>query len=142
MTPELKQKLNLIVDKTFNYKGKNITIEKYKVLDNGMNVVIFADGRPMNFLINEINIFLEELYNPVVKEEKKLQVSVPEKGLITFEPTKENATIKATLMDILQKVKEDPTYIPQANSICDVVSQMVAIQKNEIQIINIANKFR
>jgi hypothetical protein len=141
MTAELKQKLDEIVGKIFNYKGKNINIEKYKDV-NGTNVVIFADGRPMNFLTNEVEPFLDALLDPLEKEKTETQVMVPKKEMITFEPTKDNTQIKSILMDTLQKIKDDPKYIAQASSICEVVGQMVAIQKNEIQMLGIINKFK
>jgi hypothetical protein len=140
MTTELKTKLDNIVGKTFNYRGKNITIEKYKEV-NGINVVIFCP-QPINLLIPEAQNFFDNLFEPTVKEKTEVQVLVPKQQLVTFEPTKENTKIKETLLETLEKIKTDPSFLPQASAICEVVSQMVAVQKNEIQMLSIINKFK
>lgn len=140
MTTETIDQLNAIVGKTFNYKGKNITIDKYKDV-SGTNTVIFAPG-PMNFLNHEIPEFLENLFDPVEKPKTDAQVLVPKKDLVVFEPTAENKTIKETLMATLQKVKDDPLYIPQAKAVCEVVGSLIDVQKNEIQMLAIINKYK
>lgn len=140
MQQEIIEKLNEIVGKTFNYKGKNITIDKYKEV-GVTNIVIFAPS-PMNFLNSEISGFLDSLFDPTIKEKTEVQVLVPKKELVLFEPTKENTVIKETLMDTLKKLKEDPLYLPQAKAICEVVGVMVGVQKNEIQMLSILNKFK
>lgn len=140
MQQEIIEKLNEIVGKTFNYKGKNITIDKYKEV-GVTNTVIFAPS-PMNFLNSEIPAFLESLFDPTIKEKTDVQVLVPKKELVLFEPTKENSVIKETLMDTLKKLKEDPNYLPQAKAICEVVGVMVDVQKNEIQMLSVLNKFK
>jgi hypothetical protein len=139
MTSDLKSKLDEVVDREFNYKGKDVTITSYKIV-GGSNVVIFMNDRPTNFLITEIDEFLSELYPPLGKQITPEQVVVPKNELLIFEPTKENKEIKQTLLETLRKVKEDKEFIPQAQAVCEVVSQMVSIQKTEIQMLNILNK--
>jgi hypothetical protein len=140
MTTETTSKLDAIVGKTFNYKGKNITIDKYKLL-SGTNIVVFMPG-PINFLNSEIDGFLESLFDPIEKAITVGQVLVPKKEFLLFEPTAENKTIKETLMATLEKVKNDPLYIPQAKAVCDVVSSLIDVQKNEIQMLAIFNKYK
>lgn len=152
---EFEQKLEQIVGKTFFYKGNDVKIDKYKSISSGSNYVVFVDGRPINFLPGEIDFFLSELCDPLGREKKKTEilvpidleknkteVSVPVRALAAFEPTKENAEIKKTLLEVLEKVKSDPGYIDQAKSVCGVVNQFVQIQKNEIQMLNTLEKFR
>ena len=38
------------------------------------------------------------------------------------------------LFETLEKVRVDKDYIPQANAICNVVSQMINVQKIEMQL--------
>jgi hypothetical protein len=140
MTTETISKLDAIVGKTFNYKGKNITIDKYKLV-SGTNVVVFMPG-PMNFLNFEIEEFLDSLFEPVEKAKTETQILVPKKELLLFEPTAENKTIKETLLATLQKVKDDSTYIPQAKAVCEVVNSLIDVQKNEIQMLGIINKYK
>ena len=136
MNLDIKNKLDAIVGKSFNYNGENIKIEKYKEV-NLSNTVIFTDRRSINFLNSEIPEFLENLYQPLEKKVEENQVLLPKHELSVFEPTKENGIVKATLLETLQKVKEDPSYIPQAEAVCAVVSQIVNVQKTEIQMLKI-----
>ncbi|AXP79206.1 hypothetical protein CJ739_106 [Mariniflexile rhizosphaerae] len=140
MSPELKQKLDNIVGKQFNYKGKNITIEKYKDV-RGANVVVFCPN-PLNFLMSEVEGFLQSLLDPVVKQKHVTAVYVPKNELAVFEPTKENKVIKETLLDTLIQIKKNPEYIAQATAICNVVDKMVQVQKNEIHMLAIINKIK
>ncbi|MEZ0182633.1 hypothetical protein AB9T89_10335 [Flavobacterium oncorhynchi] len=139
MHEELKNKLDNIVGKKFNYNGKNITIDKYKIV-NSTNVVVFFP-QPKNLLFSEVESFLDSLFDPIEKQKTEAQVLIPQQHLVTFEPTKDNDKIKETLLQTLEKVKTDPTYVPQASTICDVVGQYVAIQKNEIQMLGLIKKF-
>lgn len=137
---ELTQKLNELVGKQFSYKGKNITITSTKIV-GGTNAVIFIDDRPTNLLIHEVEGFLEELHPPQKKEIKNYEVAVYDKDkMLAFEPTKENVIIKETLLDTLKKLQTDKEFIPQAEAICKVVDQMVAVQKTEIQMLQLINR--
>ncbi|MRX40596.1 hypothetical protein GJU43_15010 [Flavobacterium sp. LC2016-23] len=140
MEPKLISRLDNIVGKKFNYKGKNVTIDKYKVV-NSTNVVVFFP-QPKNMLISEVEDFLDSLFQPLEKEKTETQVMIPQQQLVAFEPTKDNEKIKTTLLETLEKVKADPGYLPQASTICDVVGQFVAIQKNEIQMLSLIKKFK
>ena len=140
MTTETISKLDAIVGKTFNYKGKNVTIDKYKQV-GGTNVVVFMPS-PINFLNSEINDFLDSLFDPIEKVKTEAQILVPKKELLLFEPTAENKTIKETLLATLEKVRDNAAYIPQAKAVCEVVNSFVDVQKNEIQMLGIINKYK
>ncbi|HUI31993.1 MAG TPA: hypothetical protein VLY84_00120 [Dysgonamonadaceae bacterium] len=137
---KITEKLNDLVGKQFSYKGKNITITSTKIV-GGTNAVIFIDDRPTNLLIHEVEGFLEELHPPQEKEAKGSEVAVYDKDkMLVFEPTKENVIIKETLLDTLKKLQTDKEFIPQAEAICKVVDQMVAVQKTEIQMLQLINR--
>jgi hypothetical protein len=59
-----------------------------------------------------------------------------------YRPNKENIIIKDALMDMLKKVSQSQHAIPQAKAVCDIANTMVNIQKNEIQLIQMANKLK
>ncbi len=140
MTDLQRNQLNKAIGVPYSYNGKNIIIDRFKEV-GGTNVVVFANGQILrNFLRSEIDQFLSDLCEPTSKEITPKQVFIPEQKLKTFEPTKENETIKETLMETLKKVKEDASYIPQAAAVCNVVSQLVNVQKTEIQMIQILKK--
>ncbi|QQV91553.1 hypothetical protein Peternella1_17 [Winogradskyella phage Peternella_1] len=139
MNTEIKDQLDDIVGKTFSYQGKNIKINNYKIIQ-GFNVVVFINDRPRNFSISEIPDFLNELHQPLDAPLTENQVAIPKQELAIYEPTAENKEVKATLLETLKKLKTDPDYIPQAQAICSVVSQIVSVQKTEIQMLGILKK--
>lgn len=150
MTPELKNRLDAIVGKTFNYNGKKIMIDRYKEVNGGTNILVFAP-QPMNFLPSEIDNFLNNLFdlhykqsneNTVAVAKKDLEVQTNNNQVLFFEPTAENKIIKATLLETLQKVKDDPAYIPQSKAVCEVVNSLIDVQKNEIQMLAVINKYK
>jgi len=81
------------------------------------------------------------------KEENKVATTPAttdssEISVTNYQPTKENVIVKETLMDMLKKVSANPSAIPQAKAVCDIANTMVNIQKNEIQLIQMANKLK
>ena len=138
----MQQKLNLLIDKKFNYKDKIITITKWKRV--GTTYVVFTDKQTYNFFENEIDLFIEQLQPVIVKLKELKNVSIQvkkdelnpnkmeenEKNII---PIQEN-DLSVILLDTIQKVQKDKTYINQANAICNVVSQMINIKKLELQL--------
>ncbi len=139
MKAEIKNTLDSIVGKEFSFEGENITINRYKDV-SGANIIIFINGRPRNFLPSEIPGFIDKLHEPLKAPLKETQIAIPKTQLFIYEPTAENKEVKKTLLETLKKVKENPNYIPQAEAICGVVNQIVAVQKTEIQMLNIISK--
>ena len=147
----MQQKLNLLIDKKFNYKDKIITITKWKKV--GTTYVVFSDKQTYNFFESEIDLFIDNLIPVRVKlkegvlekrqlELKNVSIQVKkdelnpnkmeenEKNIV---PIQEN-DLSVILLDTIQKVQKDKTYINQANAICNVVSQMINIKKLELQL--------
>lgn len=147
----MQQKLNLLIDKKFNYKDKIITITKWKRV--GTTYVVFSDKQTYNFFESEIDLFIDNLIPVRVKlkegvlekrqlELKNVSIQVKkdelnpnkmeekEKNIV---PIQEN-DLSVILLDTIQKVQKDKTYINQANAICNVVSQMINIKKLELQL--------
>ena len=129
------EKLNELVDKEYNYKGVNILIKKVKCVSG--TFVVMTDKRTYNFLKDEVDIFISEL-----KDKKNVSIQVKKDELKTNKmeeneknivPIQEN-DLSVILLDTIQKVQKDKTYINQANAICNVVSQMINIKKLELQL--------
>lgn len=147
----MQQKLNLLIDKKFNYKDKIITITKWKKV--GVTYVIFTDNRTFNFYDSEIELFIDELIPVRVKlkegvlekrqmelknvsiqgKKDELKPNKMEENEKNIVPIQEN-DLSVILLDTIQKVQKDKTYINQANAICNVVSQMINIKKLELQL--------
>ena len=147
----MQERLDLLIDKKFNYKDKIITITKWKKV--GVTYVVFTDKQTYNFFEGEIDLFIEQLQPVRVKlkegvlekrqlELKNVSIQVKkdelnpnkmeenEKNIV---PIQEN-DLSIILLDTIQKVQKDKTYINQANAICNVVSQMINIKKLELQL--------
>lgn len=141
----MEEKLNLLIDKKFNYKDKIITINKWKkVLDS--TYVVFTDKQTYNFFENEIDLFINELLPVRVKLKEgvlknvSIQVKKDELNLNKMEENEKNivpiqeSDLNVILLNTIQKIQIDKTYINQANAICNVVSQMINIKKLELQL--------
>jgi len=148
----MQERLDLLIDKKFNYKDKIITITKWKRV--GTTYVVFSDKQTYNFFESEIDLFIEQLQPVRVKlkegvfekrqlELKNVAIQVKkdelnpnkmeenEKNIV---PIQEESDLSIILLDTIQKVQKDKTYINQANAICNVVSQMINIKKLELQL--------
>lgn len=127
------EKLNKLIGISYDYKGKNIIISKVKLVST--SYVVFTNLQTFNFFENEVENFIETLK---IKEPKQIKINLPMENT-TKDVSKEliiNPNIKMILLETLEKLKTDKSYIPQANAICNVVSQMINITKVEIQIAN------
>lgn len=145
MKAELQPILDNATGNAYNYQNKHLHITGYKFV-GGNNTVLFTNNGPKNLYNTEVKAFLEELGEPIGKTSVAVQPKAngpsASNKLVTIEPNRENVEMKNVLMETLNKLKADPSYIPQASSICEVVGQMVAIQKNELQMLGLINKFR
>ena len=147
----MQERLDLLIDKKFNYKDKIITITKWKRV--GTTYVVFTDKQTYNFFEGEIDLFIDnlipvrvklkegvlekrqlELKNVSIQEKKdELNPNKMEENEKNIVPIQEN-DLSVILLDTIQKVQKDKTYINQANAICNVVSQMINIKKLELQL--------
>lgn len=129
------QKLNELIDKKFIYKGNEITIKKIKLVSN--TFVVITDKRTYNFFENEVDFFLSELKNVSIQVRKpEVKPMETPKQEVKNAPVQEDFDLKSILIESIQKIRADKSYIPQANAICNVVTQMINLKKIEIQIKN------
>ena len=129
------EKLNELIGKSFDYQGRTITISKVKYV--GTTYVVFTNKQTMNFFENEVEDFIAELKEPIVKQVKiysKMDAEIKKEEQNGLSVT---MNIKQTLLNTLERVKDDKSYINQANAICNITSQMKNVMKVEIQILNI-----
>ena len=150
------QQLKELIGRKFSYKDKEILIKNTKRV-SGVYVIL-TDKKTYNFFESEIPFFLKEIVEiPKVKlkegvlEKRQLElknVSIQgkkhelntnkmennEKNIVPIQEA--NLNVRNVLMETLDKVRTDKSYIPQANAICNVVAQMINIQKLELSIKN------
>lgn len=134
MESSIKARLEALVGTTVHYEKQNVKIEKFKEIAG--NICIVTDVRSFQFYPNEIEeSFLNKIlppktpgtYTPPSVLEKKAFVELPA----------ENISIKTTLMEALDKVKTDPSFLNQAKSICEITNTIVNVQKLEIEMIKL-----
>jgi hypothetical protein len=132
------EQLKELVGRRFSYKENEILIKNVKKV-SGVYVVL-TDNKTYNFFEKEVPFFLKDISElPKVK----LKQGVLEKRQMELQNTPKQQNIvsenvqfdvKSVLIETIEKIRSDRDYIPQANAICNVVTQMINIQKLEIQI--------
>lgn len=134
----MEEILNSLIDKKFNYRDKVITIKSWKKINS--SYVVISDKRTYNFYESEINGFISsliavrvELKQGVLEKRqielntKKMENTVVNKDVVE----QDEFDIKAVLIDAIKEVKYSPKYIPQANTICNITSQLISLKKIE-----------
>jgi len=127
----MEEKLKELIDKEFIYQGKKITIKTVKKIN--ASFVVITDKRTFNFYEAEVHKFIQdlEIINPIKPTIKMDQNEKPTEEL----QVKSQEGVRQVLLDTLAKVKNDKSYIPQANAICNIASQLINIQKLELQML-------
>ena len=129
-----KIQLDSFIGATVHYEKQNIKIEKYKEVAG--NICVVTNVRTFQFYPEEIQSkFLDKIsdakeegsFIPPTEIEKKTFVALPE----------ENTTVKNTILEMLEKIKKDPSSIDQAKAIFLGVNTLVNVQKTEIEMIKL-----
>jgi hypothetical protein len=145
----MEEILNNLIDKQFSYENKIILIKSWKKVNS--IYVIISDKRTYNFYQSEIQKFVNSLELVRVKlkegvlEARQLQLNnLKMENSEKFEENKisdvkndnlkEEFDIKEVLIDTIKKVKTDKGYIPQANTICNITTQLINLKKIEFLI--------
>lgn len=132
------EQLKELIGRKFLYKENEILIKNSKKV-SGVYVVL-TDKKTYNFFEKEIPFFLKEITElPRVKlkqgilEKRQMELQNTPKPQNTLSENNQ-FDVKSVLIETIEKIRTDKNYIPQANAICNVVTQMINIQKLEIQI--------
>ena len=144
MSEDTVHQLEQLINESKMYNGKKIVIKSYKEV--GTTIVVKTNGRTLNFLPSEIDLFFKDLKEvPAEKERSLPATSNSKQGIVIngYQPTAENITLKNSLMNVLEEInkgKVTKDKIQKAKSICDVANTIVNIQKAEIALINAVKK--
>lgn len=129
----LLQRLKKMIGKPYMYKGQNIIISNYTVLsDEGKTLIDLQGARPLK--IRDLSQFLNECL-PVDSEDETVvstEVVQQTNNLLT--------TLQQTLLDNIEKVKKDPAYIKQANTVNSSVNSLIGLAKIQISVSKIKNR--
>lgn len=135
MIEELKE----LIGKRFSYKDKEILIKNAKRV-SGVYVVL-TDSKTYNFFESEVPFFLKEIIEiprvklkPEALEKRKMEIAKKESEPSNTKADVQTFDINSVLIETIEKVRKDRSYVQQANTICNVVTQMINIQKLELQI--------
>ena len=133
------EKLIELIGRKFSYKDKEILIKNVKKV-SGVYVIL-TDLRTYNFFESEVPFFLKEIvevprvkHKPEAIEKRKMELANKESEISTTKIYVNNFDINSVLIETIEKVRKDKTYVQQANTICNVVTQMINIQKLELSI--------
>lgn len=133
------QQLNDLIGKKFSYKGNEIVIKSIKRVYSVY--VVLCDKKTYNFYESEVSVFLKEIieiprvnFKPETLEKRKMELQKTQKTTEVVRTENLNLDIKLVLFEILEKVRSDKGYIPQANAVCNIVTQMINVQKLEMQL--------
>ena len=147
----MEEILNNLLGKKFNYQNKLILIKSWKKV-NSIYVVI-SDKKTYNFYESEIKGFVESLQLVRIQLKQgvveKRQIELNNKKMENSEKIEENKAtevkdedlkddfdIKQTLIETIKKVKSDKGYIPQANAICNISTQLINLKKIDFLILS------
>jgi len=123
------KKLESMTGKKYLYNAKEITLLTYK--QDGEDIIIVTDKEwvtiPVYDLLVELDKFklIEEPQLPARKNGSDL-------GLMAA-PADTLVSLRDTLIDNINKVKEDPAYIPQAKSISYNIQTIINLAKIELE---------
>lgn len=165
MTQEIKVKFDTLVGKTILYKDVVVKINTWKGFDSG-TVIVIGDTKTFNLLPNEVQSFFLNLVfvDPTTQVEEKNkdknqfpkpsptkiipmqetktneQVATTTTEAQIINPVQESVKIKTNLLEMMEKVKQDPKCLPQAKAMVEIANSIVGVQKNEIEIFKMFNK--
>jgi hypothetical protein len=133
------QELKELIGRKFSYKDKDILIKNVKRI-SGVYVVL-TDTKTYNIFESEVPFFLKEIVEvPKVKlkqgilEKRQMELANKQPEQPSTKIDSQAYDIKSVLIETIEKVRKDKSYVQQANTICNVVTQMINIQKLELSI--------
>lgn len=127
--PEIEERLNAIIDVPKSYGKKVWTLKSFVFNEEDENVTMTpASGNPITKMYDAIEYFLEQL-KPI--EENKLatirsDTKIPE--LIM--------TLRDLMLDDIEKIKSDKSYIPQAKAVNNNVNTIINLARLQMKLMD------
>jgi len=122
----IKEKLDGMTGKTFEYGRNPHTIKKYEIDPARDRVYIHTDKSVYDRTFDSFNDFIS-MFKPVINDVGLLM------GLPVRQVSGEViASLKDVLMDNIAKIKADKSYIPQAEAIKGNVDSVIDLAKTEL----------
>jgi hypothetical protein len=142
--------------------GRDVIYEhdKFKVMDFkqvGQNSVVKTSKKTMVLKPHEVVYFLDNLdvvtdaqrkkpfalSNEIVGQpnSKQLPTSIKQ-NLSIYEPTQAQKKVQEALLNMLDKVQNNPEHIQQAHSVCLLANTMVNVERSQIAMMQLAHKLK
>lgn len=130
----VRTKLTELLNHKVSYGLSDFSIVDFKYDSEIKKFIIDVDDRnePFEFTISDAVDFVREarvIGKPDNKEPKKTIIQQMKSAAIEENITN---TIKSTVLECIEKIKSDASYIPQANAIANQIQTLVNIKKVEI----------
>lgn len=130
-----KNQLNELMNKTFVYKNKQITLLSYKQVNS--TIVISTSKQTINFLESELNQFYKDLELVTLPEAKSFK---PSPQIVDYQKTEIHTKLESALSTMIDKVLENKEAIPQATALCNITNSMVNLEKQQINFLKATGK--
>jgi hypothetical protein len=136
MDRTIKNRLQELKGNTYLYRTRRLTVSHVQCVDRRVTISA-TEGLPISFSLDELEDRLTE-FLPVStdKEEASLKKY---SGELQNDVTSMNSLL-STLLDSIDKVKDDPNYVKQADSIANLSKQVLDLSKTKIKVFNVVNK--
>lgn len=130
-----KNQLNELMNKTFVYKNKQITLLSYKQVNS--TIVISTSKQTINFLESELNQFYKDLELVTLPEAKSFK---PSAQIVDYQKTEIHTKLESALSTMIDKVLDNKEAIPQATALCNITNSMVNLEKQQINFLKATGK--
>jgi hypothetical protein len=127
---------------TLIYRGKVAVIKSYDLKHGNYEIIVDVDNKPMIFTKQteeHISLWLVNFTQPeaagnieesvVVIPKSKDKPSLPD---VYTENKKQMQSLSQILLEDIQKVRDNPSYVAQAKQVCNSVNAIVNITKLHI----------
>lgn len=143
-------KLESMLDKTYYYRGKPAVIKSFDNSKDEFELLIEIEGKPQKFVKHNetsLGLFLSNFSEVEVVEADQeppkadhqtvpavVRANTPERQL--YEQNRETfSSLSQMLLNDIEKVRTDPSYVPQAKQVCNTVNAIVNMTRLQLQLV-------
>lgn len=134
---DVNRKLTNLKNGVFLLHGRKATVTNVYMVDGRVNIE-FKERSSMAF---DRSVAEEKLKDFKPYTEDQLSVATTTHPVFG-EDVKQMNNLEGTLMDCIDKVREDPNYINQANSVANLSKQVIDINKTKVKMMSEFRKYK
>jgi len=129
---KIKRKLEDMTGKSFLFNAREIRINSFQINDD--LIIVAADKDIFTWSSDEALDRIRE-FMPIEKESE-----IDSKDLMVMPDRKQLTSLKDVIMDNIEQVKKDRTYVQQANAVNKSISTLINVANLELQYIKMFKK--